>query len=231
VKKKNVTLPLNIKNELLTSFLQSRPGVLISNWLCQGMVYMNRYERLHRLILEAALILIVFWIAVHLMGNFKAIIVAVLIAHTFFWIFNGHFYVLVRYLAERQNDPAQFIAYIEGINQRVQGKEFLLAAVAFGSLAKDKFSASSDFDVRFLRRQGWGNAIRAFNFCALERARAFLYAFPLDIYVFEVEELSHKIKADEPPVVMLDPEGIFESGKRVPFTDFRDIFHKKFVPV
>jgi hypothetical protein len=229
VKKKLVTLPFNLKNELLTSFLQSRPGVLISNWLCQGMVYMNRYERLHRLLLEVSLILIILWVAVPPMGSLKAVMVAFLIAHTFFWIFNGHFYVLMRYLAERNNKPAQFIAYIEGINERVQEKEFLLAVVAFGSLSKEKFSASSDFDIRFLRKKGFLNSIRAFNLCATERARAFIHAFPLDIYVFDAEELSQKIRADEPPVVIMDPEGIFGSKNRVAFQEFRDGFHKKFV--
>jgi hypothetical protein len=229
VKKKLVTLPFNLENELFTSFLQSRPGVLISNWLCQGMVYMNRYERLHRLVLEACLILIIFWVAVPLMGSLKTVIVAFLIAHTFFWIFNGHFYVLMRYLAERKNDPAQFIAYIEGINERVQGKDFLAAVVAFGSLSKEKFSASSDFDMRLLRKPGFINSIRAFNLCALERARAFIHAFPLDIYVFDVEELRQKIRADEPPVIMMESEEILESERKVAFTEFRDGFNKKFV--
>jgi hypothetical protein len=229
VKKKKVTLPFNLKNERLTSVLQSRPGVIISNWICQGMIYMNKYERLYRLTLEISLIGIVFWAAAHLIDYYKALLVSFLMVHTIFWTFNGHIYVLMRYLTERNNDPARFIAYIEGINERLQGKDFLRGAVAFGSLSKDKFTASSDFDVRFLRKPGLVNSLQAFNHCALERARAFVQAFPLDIYVFDVEELSQKIRADEPPVVMMDPEGIFENRGKIAFRDFCDRFYKTFV--
>jgi hypothetical protein len=229
VKKKMVTLPFNLQNRLLMSFLQSRPGVIISNWTCQGMPYMNRYERLYRVTIEIIVIAILSWAVANLMDYYKALFASILVVHTLFWSFNGHFYVLMRYLKERKHDPMRFIAYIEGINERLQGKSFLRGAVAFGSLSKDKFSGSSDFDMRFLRKQGLINSLRAFNYCALERARAFFQHFPLDIYVFDLEEIPRKIKGDEPPIIIWDPEGIFHRHQdHIEFGEFSSRFRCKF---
>jgi hypothetical protein len=211
MKKKKVALPNDWRSPRLQAFLQSRPGVLFSNWIFQGMRYMNRYEVLHRLVLETCLILLLFlassrglsWPAV------LAALVAVLLGHTVFWLFNGHFFVLMRYLSERHNDPQRFLSFIEGLHERVKGREFLLAVVGFGSLSRNTFSPSSDFDVRFLMRRGVLNRVKAFNLCALERARAFVQRFPLDIYVFDRAEISQKIRGDEPPIIFWDPEGLF----------------------
>jgi hypothetical protein len=159
-----------------------------------------------------------------------AILVSFLTVHTLFWIFNGHVFVLMRYISSRRNDPAKFISYIEKMHQRVNSNPFLLAVVAFGSLSKGGFSATSDFDVRFIRKRGFINSIRAFNLCSKERARAFFHAFPLDIYVFDLEEIQHKINPDEPPVIMSDPDGIISMYRKdkVDFHDFYRRFSEKF---
>jgi hypothetical protein len=210
MKKKKVSLPNDFRSPRLQAFLQSRPGVLFSNWIFQGMRYMNRYEVLHRLVLETCLILLLLacarWLSI---PGALAVLVAALLGHSIFWLFNGHFFVLMRYLSERHNDPQRFLSFIEGLHERVKGRDFLLAVVGFGSLSRNTFSPSSDFDVRFLMRRGFLNRVKAFNLCALERARAFAQRFPLDIYVFDRSEISRKIRGDEPPIIFWDPEGLF----------------------
>lgn len=231
MKKKEVSLPYNWRTRWLVAFLQSRFGVLLSNWIFQGMRYMNRYEVLHRLVLETGSILVVYLAGSRLLllPPAKAALAALLLAHTIFWLFNGHFFVLMRYLTERHNDPQQFLRFIEGLHARVEGRDFLLAVVGFGSLSRNAFNPSSDFDVRFLMKRGFLNRVRAFNLCARERARAFVQGFPLDIYVFDPEEISRKIRGDEPPIVFWDPEGIFRRQQdHIEFEVFRASFRSLF---
>jgi len=187
---------------------------------------MNRYEVMHRLILETISICLVYLVSSRwLLSPFQAFLVSILLVHTLFWLFNGHFYVLMRYLNERNNDPMRFLRYIEELYERVKGREFLRAVVGFGSLSRGAFSPSSDFDVRFLMKPGFGNRVKAFNLCAWERARAFVQGFPLDIYVFELEDLARKIREDEPPIIIRDPEGIFHQRQdRIDFEKFRSMF-------
>lgn len=231
MKKKEVQLPFGIENKFLIHFLQSRIGVILSNWTTQGMRYMNRYERVYRIILELSMISVFSLLLARILNNFIATLISFLTIHTLFWIFNGHFYVLMRYISNRQSDPNKFILYINKMHERVNNKTFLSAVVAFGSLSKGEFSTSSDFDVRFIRRNGLINSIMAFSYCALERTRAFLNAFPLDIYVFDLNEIKDKIKPDEPPIIMYDPNGILGDKykkEKIDFTDFYNKFCKKF---
>jgi hypothetical protein len=234
MKKKEIQLPFNIENKVLIHFLQSKVGVVLSNWTIQGMRYMNKYERLYRIILEITMIATSSLLLVRILYKFLAIFISFLTIHTLFWIFNGNFYVLMRYVSKRQNDPVKFISYIKNMYERVNSKPFLLAVVAFGSLSKGGFSASSDFDVRFIRRKGFFNSMRAFTYCALERAMAFLNAFPLDIYVFDMDEIKYKIRSDEPPIVMFDPDGVINDRYRknkVDFHKFHEMFNETFTGI
>lgn len=232
MKIKTVNLPGKWQNPQLVAFLQSRPGLLLSNWLCQGMRYMNPYERLYRLATEALAALLLAWLLSARLSPFPACCSALAMAHTGYWLFNGHFFVLWRYLSERRLDPGRFLAYVEDLQARLRTPDFLRAVVAFGSLSRDAFHGSSDFDVRLVWRKGFLNALRAFNFCALERARALLAGFPLDIYVFELREIPRKIRPDEPAIVLMDPEGIFRQrpGGTLSFQAFCNRFREKFLP-
>jgi predicted nucleotidyltransferase len=196
---------------------------------------MNKYERLYRVISEAFVVSVSFLLLARPLNYLTAVLIAFLTVHTLFWFFNGHFYVLMRYVSNQQNNPAKFISYITKIYERINKKRFLLAAVAFGSLSKGRFSSSSDFDLRLIRRKGFINSILAFNYCALERARALLNAFPLDIYVFDMDEIKYKnkIRADEPPIIFYDSEGVLSMGfaerKRISFVEFSQEFEKRYI--
>jgi hypothetical protein len=117
-------------------------------------------------------------------------------------------------------------------NRVSYSRRFFLAVVAFGSLSKGQFSASSDFDVRFIRRKGLIASIMAFNYCTFERTKAFLNAFPLDAYVFDLEDIDNKIESDEPPIIMFDPNSIFGDdfkGNKMDFDEFYARFCEKFI--
>ena len=231
MKKKEIKIPIFLDNYIIKNFLESRTGIVLSNWLNQGIRYMNSFERLYRMVTEIFVIFILFLFLSRLIHYSIAIAISVLIVHTLFWLFNGHFFVLMRYISNRPNDPSRFIYYIKCLNERVRKKKFLLAAAGFGSLSKGKFSSSSDFDLRLMRKKGIINSILAFNYAALERAKAFLSAFPLDIYVFDLEEIKYKIRSDEPPIILYDPEGALSKNvkNRIDFIEFSQSFERKYI--
>ncbi|MBF0217409.1 MAG: hypothetical protein HQL30_10500 [Candidatus Omnitrophica bacterium] len=221
MKHKEIKLPFNIRNTYLEKTLAARPFVILSNWAAQGMRYMNGFERTYRLVSEAILLSVLYF------GIFKDIRfglpAAFLIAHTMFWIFNGHIFVLSRFLSERSLSRREFIAYIEGLRGRSMKKEYLAGTLLFGSLSRGKFSAFSDLDVRIIRRKDIFSSILACNYCAFERLRAFTRAFPLDIYVFDLEEIGAKMRPDEDPIVLSDPRGVIardHKGKTVGYPEF-----------
>ena len=230
MKKKRVQIPFNIHNRFLVYFFQSKTGLVLSYWVSQGMRYMNKYERLHRICSEIIITAVFVLFLAQATSRGLALAISFLVVHTLFFLFNGHFYVLMRYIVNRKNDPEKFLVFLEGLHKRIK-KPYLLGGAAFGSLSKGKFGHSSDFDVRLLRKKGFLNSLKAFNYCSLERAKAFFRAFPLDIYVFDVEELKFKIKPDELPIILFDPECVLENmyQKKLEFKQFSKNFKLQFI--
>jgi predicted nucleotidyltransferase len=182
---------------------------------------MNGFERAYRLFSEAVLLGALYFLV------FKDIRfglpAAFIVAHTTFWIFNGHIFVLLRFLSEKPLGRDKFIRYIEGIRERSEKKRYLAGTLLFGSLSRGDFSPFSDLDVRIIREKSLLGSIRACNYCAFERLRAFTRAFPLDIYVFDLSEISVKMRPDENPVVLSDPRGVIArdyNGETIGFSDF-----------
>ena len=139
---------------------------------------MNHAERLHRLGLELLLFLAIFCL-LELVGvaTIETIVVTLAVVHTLSWLFNGHFFVLQRYLYYRPQDPIAFHLYIAEIYRQVVDKPYLLAVVAFGSIAQGKFRNTSDFDVRLIPRPGATNIINTLNLCTLQRNTGILSWF------------------------------------------------------
>lgn len=235
MKKKEVRLLFGLKNQFAVSVFQSKFGIIISNWLFQGMRYMSIYERLHRMSLEILFMILIFLLSVQILDSLIAFIVSFLIAHTIFWLFNSQFHcLLMKYIVKIQNDPKKFISYVTKINNRVNSRKCLLGAIAFGSLAINHFGDTSDIDLRLIRKKGFVNSVLAFNYCTLERARAFLNMFPLDIYVFDMIEIKRKSKPGEAAIVIFDCEGELNreyENVSINFDRFQKKFRKKFIEV
>ena len=74
--------------------------------------------------------------------------------------------------------------------------------------------------------------IRAAHFCFIERIRAFLAFFPLDLYALTIDEVQYRMSAKEPPVVFLDPTGILKETYKelVSFDEFSKTFREVVLP-
>ena len=191
--------------------LSSPLPVLLRYWLIQGVVYMNWVERLHRFALEALLIVPLAWLFGLLGGGMWAWIAALLAGHTLSAIFNGHpFAVLVHDAGVRSvcyyRDRDRFLGYVEDLQARLErGRPDCLAgALVFGGIVRGVLRPTSDLDARYIAMPGVWNALRTAHLVFIERLRATLRGFPMDIYMFrDARETAAKMNVSgEPPVVL-----------------------------
>jgi len=191
--------------------LSSPLPVLLRYWLIQGVVYMNWVERLHRFALEALLIVPLAWLFGLLGGGMWAWIAALLAGHTLSAIFNGHpFAVLVHDAGVRSvcyyRDRDRFLGYVEDMQERLErGRPDCLAgALVFGGIVRGVLRPTSDLDARYIAMPGVWNALRTAHLVFIERLRATLRGFPMDIYMFrDARETAAKMNVSgEPPVVL-----------------------------
>lgn len=221
---KQKKLPGFVKNPLVFAFFQSKVGRIFSNWVLQGMLYMNPVEVAYKLGLDLVLTVLAWMlIAPESVAGWIAVW---LLAHTVNWVINCQPVALLFHLDWGKNDARHFITYIEGLEKRIQGRSYLAAAASFGSLSRGKYSDRSDIDIRVVMQDGILDRLRAANFCFWERLRAALAFFPLDLYAFDLDEMRSKMKSDEVPVVFWDPQGLLVGAyqETVAFPVFRDNF-------
>jgi hypothetical protein len=80
--------------------------------------------------------------------------------------------------------------------------------------------------MRFVLRGGLLQRLRLAGYCLIERLRAAIHGFPLDLYAFDLDEMQRKMNADEVPVIFYDPDSLIGQSYResVVFNDFRARF-------
>jgi hypothetical protein len=224
---KRKKLPSFIKHPVLVEFFQTKMGRMVSSWLMQGMLYMNKTEIIYKLSLDV-IFTFAWWFLAVTIPSVTGWLIAWFLAHTTNWVINGQPVAMCRHFDWGKNDPFRFISYIEKMERRIQNRPYLAAAASFGSLSKGMYKETSDIDIRVVLGKGIIGHIRAANYCFLERARAAASLFPLDLYAFELEEMKHKMNENEVPVIFSDPLGLISNAYRetVPFNVFRQRFRR-----
>jgi len=181
---------------------------------------MDRTEKAFAIFLEIKTILVFSVFTVKLTGLFTGLLVSFVIAHTINWLFNGQVFQLFKNLGFTKISRRRFIEYSIALQRRVAKQGSLSAAAIFGSLARGELKESSDLDVRIIRRSGTVNGVKACTFTFLERTRAFLHGFPLDVCTFDSLRSLSKLKSDESPIILYDPDKKFvKSYQRFLFFD------------
>jgi len=180
--------------------------VVAANWLFHGFLYMDTTEKVFFLILDLVLFVPLFLMFLAITNLVFSVTVSAIIAHTLHFFFNGHFYVLLKNLGHSEIGFARLKDYMNGLVKRANGKNEILAIVAYGSLSRHQLSESSDLDVRIFRQDGAINGLKACIFTFTERSRALLRKIPLDVYAFDGFRSLDKIDPSEPPAILYDPK-------------------------
>lgn len=185
------------------------PALTSSSWLFQGVLYMDKTERAFKMLLDLLLFLPLYSVLKWYYGTLLSAFVAVILAHTFNWAFNGQIFVLLKILGLINTEEEQFNDYLDNIKKRLEKEKSIYAAAAFGSFSRGEAKKSSDLDIRIVRRPGVINGLRACSFGVFERSRALFKKFPLDLYVVDSKKHLSKLRDDEVPVVLYDPDNFF----------------------
>lgn len=201
--------------------LQSRIGVVLSNWVFQGMRQMNAYEIGLKIAIDVVVgLMLTYFLVKATVPPFVATPIGALVAHTINWIANGHIFVLLRYVRPVRKAPSEFERYVSALSVRSAQWSAADGVAIFGSYCRDELHEYSDLDVRIIVSAGILPGCTGALYCLLERIMALGLAFPLDIYCCVGNRGLEKLRDDERPVILLDRSGalrrLYVDGPREP---------------
>jgi len=157
-------------------FYIKAPVLILSSWIFQGILYMDKTEKIFKLSLDIIFTFIFVAFGIN-------VLTSILIAHTLNWIFNGQIFVTCKNLKIIKTPKEKFENYIERLKNRAKDEPSIIWVGVYGSLVRGEFKETSDLDVRIIRKAGIINGLRACIFVMRERTWATFNRFPLDIYV------------------------------------------------
>jgi hypothetical protein len=131
-----------------------------------------------------------------------AIIAGALIAHTVNFVFNGQIFVVLKHFGDVRHTWDDFQQELEWLRDQVAREPNIIYAAAYGSLAREEWSSTSDLDVRLVRAAGLQSAWQVCWFALRARARAFRKGFPLDIFVLDGYGSLRKMSEQNFPVIL-----------------------------
>lgn len=172
------------------------------NWIFQGILYMDRTERIFKILFDVTLTLIFGNILSYLIPIYVSILLGFTISHTINWLFNNNLFGLFKTFGNIRTPKEKFEEYLERLKQNVEKEASIVWAGVYGSLVRGEFKETSDLDVRLIRKPGLINGVKACIFVMRERSWATFNRFPLDIYVGDNFEFLKKMREEENPLVL-----------------------------
>ena len=174
------------------------------NWIFQGILYMDKTEKIFKVSFDVFFTLIFWFIFLFLTKiNFLfSLILAFILAHTVNWLLNNNLFGLFKTFGNVKTCEKTFREYLSRLIRKLEKEQSIVWVGIYGSLARGEFKETSDLDVRIIRKPGVMNGVRACIFILRERAWATFNRFPLDIYVGDSFEFLKKMRKDEEPIVL-----------------------------
>jgi L-malate glycosyltransferase len=185
-----------------------RLGNLPRGWAHQGFFYLDRTQRVGRVIFEIVPTVLLAWLMGRISGtplsSLRLWCGSLLITHTLNWVLNGNWWagMLFTFPHLHNRGDRATCHYLQRMAGRLQRTRAISGAMIFGSVSRGQWHERSDLDLRLLRRPGIWNAVAAV--CALTRERgiAVWARQPLDIYLADDIAFLRKMRDDEPPVFL-----------------------------
>jgi hypothetical protein len=177
-------------------------------WAHQGFFYLDRTQRIGRVVFE----IVPTMILAGLIGGIARIPLSsvwlwcagLFLAHTLNWVLNGNWWAGVLFAFPRLRNRGERVtcAYLNGLADRLKRDRAISGAMIFGSVSRGQWHERSDLDVRLLRRPGAWNAVAGVLILLRERWIALWSRQPLDIYLADGIPFLKKMRDDEPPVFL-----------------------------
>jgi len=192
---------------LLGKLLKTRLAVMASNWVFQGMRYMNVYEVSLKLLIDLVLVVLIMLFVLNDSSFYSSIVLSIIIAHTVNWVINGHIFVLMRYVAPVPKTEKHFEDFIQKMKSSALNWKSVDGVAIYGSYCRGTLHKYSDLDVRVVTNPGVINSIFGALFCFYQRLIAIFYLFPLDVYACDKMEFLDQLRDDEKPFILIDHSG------------------------
>jgi hypothetical protein len=186
-----------VRTPVLKWFVKYPIGGILIHWTFQSIFYMDRTEKIYKLCLDGLFTLLIGGLLNNLIPGPYNWICGFLIAHSLNFLFNSHFWALLKHYGLIYTHKKRFSDYSNKLFEQIKSESSLGYAAIYGSATKGDWSPHSDLDVRLVRKTGWMNAIRACTFTMFQRSRALFSRFPLDIYTVDSPEALKKMRQDE----------------------------------
>lgn len=214
-------VPTFINGTWLHEFLRYGFVILISAWFFQGILYMCLREKILKTLLEIILIAVLTLI--------MPVWIAFLIVHTLNFMLNGQFLAVLTHMGLFTHRADKFISYSQKLQKRILRTDFIEKAVVYGSLSDGNYKNTSDMDIRIIPENNRFSKWECCIWAVKERAIAFFAGFPLDLYVFSLDQSVRIMKTKYPPIVFKDKGCPIRNYyyKLVSFEDFIIRFKQK----
>lgn len=191
-------------------FLRRRLFALGIAWVFQGLLYSGRTERILRMLLEGLLFVVLSTLLTLAASWYLAISLGLIMSHTISFLFYGQFIVVWKHFGPTSRTRNEVIDYLQVLQAQIQREPAILAAGLWGSFARGDPGEYPDIDLRLFRRPGFGNGLRATAFLMKERVRATVRGYPLDAYLWDSIDDAKRLRKDEFPVLLHDPQKVFD---------------------
>jgi len=201
----------NPKNQTLYRLMSSTPGVILINWIFQGMLGMGRTEFIFHLSLDVLFTILFCSLFYKFLGFGSTLFLSFVLAHTVNWIFNTHFWVMGRYIGISETNEEKVRKYLSEIYDSVRKRPYIDGVIVFGNMTRGgKIQSTSDVDIRFISKDGLVNKLRTNVYGILQKAKAFFRKFPLDLYILDSCNPLDKMREDEIPIIIFDPSDVLK---------------------
>ena len=181
--------------------------ILAVNWVMQGMRGMQSKELSFRLILEAMVASVMFWLVLWIISSpISAACFALFVAHSLNFLFNGQFWVCARYCQSYHGNADHVEESLSKISNDLGAEAWLNEAAIIGSRAKTnhRLHDRSDIDLRLIFPKGFAAWIKTNLLLLTMRSWALIHAIPLDLYAYDEPKALERFDQSEPLGLLLD---------------------------
>jgi predicted nucleotidyltransferase len=177
-------------------------------WAHQGFFYLDRTQRIGRVVFEIVPTVFLAWLISEVGGiplsNVWLWCGSLLITHTLNWVLNGNWWAGLLFTFPHLHNRGDR-ATCDDLNWmagRFKRDRSISGAMIFGSVSRGQWHERSDLDIRLLRRRGVWNAMAGVLVLSRERWIALWARQPLDIYLADDVPFLRSMREDEPPVFL-----------------------------
>lgn len=179
--------------------------LLFSNWLFQGIINLDKTEKIYKILFTGLLSIPLFYIVYNITNvTLISIFSAFFIAHTLNWIINGNLAaVFIHRLYKGKIEKKKAFVYLEELEQRLNNEKSIKFCGVFGSIARGEMKDTSDIDIAFVRERGFLNAVRSIYFLTKEKNISLWKWIPIECYIADNEiAMLNRFKDEKVPVVL-----------------------------